>query len=32
LRAKDIKNDHEIGAAVSNKEQYQIGDHTVVIF
>ena len=31
LRAKDIKNDPEIGVAVSNKEQYQIGDHTVVV-
>ncbi len=32
LRAKDIKNDSDIRAALSNREQYQIGDHTVVIF
>jgi len=32
LRMKDIRNNPEISAAVSNKEQYQIGEHAIVIF
>lgn len=32
LRTKDIKNDPEIGTAVLNKEQYQIGNYTIVVF
>ncbi len=32
LRTKDIKNDADLRAALSNREQYQIGEHTVVIF
>ncbi len=32
LRTKDIKNDPEIGTAVLNREQYQIGNYTIVVF
>jgi len=32
LRTKDIKNDPEISTAVLNREQYQIGNYTIVVF
>lgn len=32
LRSKDIKNDSDLQLMVSDKEQYQIGEHTIVIF
>ena len=32
LRTKDIKNDPEIHTAVLNREQYQIGKYTIVVF
>lgn len=32
LKIKDIKNDPEIGAALQNREQYQIGRYAVVVF
>ncbi len=32
LRTKDIKNDPEIHTTVLNREQYQIGNYTIVVF
>ncbi|MFA6701575.1 MAG: glycosyltransferase family 39 protein [Dysgonamonadaceae bacterium] len=32
LQNKDISNDADIRSAIENKEQYQIGKHTIVIF
>lgn len=32
LKIKDIKNDPEIGTALQNREQYQIGRYAVVVF
>jgi len=32
LRTKDTKNDPEILAATQNREQYQIGNYTIVVF
>jgi hypothetical protein len=32
LRTKDTKNDPEILAVLQNREQYQIGNYTIVVF